>query len=120
MQSRILLQVTAPALVTAVLLIGASVGSTWSIHRLQANLGNILSENVASVQASVQLQNSMRQLRYRSLLYLVRPGADILHEIEEAEGHFNEALELARGSCNTPEEDECLARIEAGYSQYQE
>ena len=73
MKTRFLLQLTAPALLTGLVLIGTSLGSAWSIHRLQVNLTTILSESVASVQASSDLENRMRQLRYHSFLYMIRP-----------------------------------------------
>lgn len=120
MQTRILLQVTAPAIAIAVLMIGVSAGSAWSIHRLQTNLTSILAESVTSVKASGDLQNSLRRLRYRSLLYLIHPTPDILAEIADAERDFHEAFEQAREACTTPQEEACLDRIETGFSAYLE
>src|SRR5262245_53676357 len=91
MTPRILLRVTAPALLVGLVLVALSLGSAWSIHRLQGNLGSILTTNVASVQASLDLQNSLRKLRYQSLLYLVHPTPEVMAEVEAGESGFREA-----------------------------
>src|SRR5262245_43720958 len=119
MKSRILLQVTAPALLTGLILIGTSLGSAWSIHRLQSNLASILSENVSSVQASNDLENRMRQLRYHSFLYMVQPDDSLLSQIELDERNFQDAFARAEDAGNTPDEAGYLRKIAAGYDQYQ-
>lgn len=119
MKHKILLQVAAPAIILGLLLVGTSLVSAWSIHRLQGNLASILRENVSSVQASLDLENSTRQMRYHSLLYLIRPTAEGLVQIEEDEARFEGAFELAQVSANTPEEEALLRKIHAGFATYQ-
>ncbi len=120
MKHKILLQVAAPAILTGLVLVGAGLGGAWSIHRLQANLGSILRENVASAQASLDLENSMRQLRYHSLLYLLRPSDDSLAQIEADEARFAEAFARAVESANTPDEEALVQRIGSGFAGYKE
>lgn len=120
MTPRIFLRVTAPALLVGLVLVGLSVGSAWSIHRLQRNLSYILRSNVASIQASLDLQNSLRKLRHQSLLYLVHPTPDVMAGADEGESEFREALQRARDCAETPQERACVARIEAGFRQYEE
>jgi signal transduction histidine kinase len=119
MKSRILLQVAAPALLTGLVLIGVSIGSAWSIHRLQANLTSILSESVASVQASSDLENRIRQLRYHSFLYMVRPDDELLAEIALDERNFQDAFARAEAAASTSEETAYLKKIASGFDHYQ-
>jgi signal transduction histidine kinase len=120
MNRKILLQVTAPALLTGLLLVGTCLIGAWSIHRLQSNLASILSENVASLQAASALENQMRQLRYHSLYYLLHPNKAWLTQIETDERLFQEALERAREAARGPEQHKYLKEIETGYVQYHE
>ncbi len=118
MRRKILFQVAAPAVVVGLLLVGTCVVGAWSIQRLQTNLNRILSRNVASAQAALELENTMRRLRYHSLLYLTGPTDEGLRTIQEQEQAFDQALARAREAAHTPREREYLEQIEAGYQQY--
>src|SRR5262249_2951200 len=80
---------------------------------------DILSENVTGLQAAQELEIRVRQLRFRSLLYLMDPSQARVAPIEEAERSFEQALAVARQSALTPEEQECVRTIQSGYEQYQ-
>src|SRR5258708_7617383 len=69
MSRRILIQVTAPAVLIGLILLGASLASVWSINRLQRNLAGILTGNVASLEAAQELEIKLRQLRFHSFVY---------------------------------------------------
>ncbi len=118
MNRRILIQVTTPAVVIGLLLLGACLASAWYINRLQTSMARLLSQNVASVRAAHQLEMSLRQLRFHAFLYLVDPRPDRLGLIEEDQQAFEEGLQLAREASTTPEEGERLEQIEAGYGRY--
>jgi signal transduction histidine kinase len=118
MNRKILFQVTAPALLPGLLLVGTCLLSAYSIHRLHSNLSSILSENVTSLQAALDLENSMRQLRYHSFLYLMKPTAASLRQIQQDEQGFQQALERAQTSANTETEQEHVRQIEAGFTRY--
>ena len=120
MNRRLFVQVAAPALLTGLVLIGTSAGSAWSIHRLQRNLGAILSDHVASVEASLDLENSMRQLRYHSLLYLNRPSRKGLEQIENDEAAFQLAFARADEAAVTDVERDFIRRIGTGYRHYEQ
>ena len=120
MNPKILLRVTAPAVLIGVLLLGACLASVAYISRLQANLTDILSRNVASLQAAQELEIRVRQLRHHNLLYLMDPKPDDLATIDTDQQQFKEALEVARGASNTDEERACVRAIEAGYQQYEQ
>jgi signal transduction histidine kinase len=120
MNRKILFQVTAPAILIGLLLAGTCLVSAWSIQRLQRNLSSILSQNVASLEAALELENKLRQLRYHSLLYLTKPTAPGLAEIKADEKDFEHALHQAQQAANTPEEVEYVRAIARGYEQYRD
>ncbi len=120
MHRKLLLQVTAPALLSGLLLVGACAVSAYSIHRLQGNLARILSQNVASAQASLDLENQMRRLRFHTLLYLTRPAGDTLRQIDQDERALAEALERVKQAASTPREHDLLAEIDSGFGRYRD
>src|SRR5206468_3705790 len=83
MNRRILIQLTAPTVLIGVVLFGACLASVWSINRLQANLAQILSENVASLEAAQSLEIQLRQLRFHSFLLVIDPNAQRRQLVEE-------------------------------------
>ena len=119
MNRRLLLQVTAPALVIGLLLFGACLAGVWSVTHLQSNTSQILSQDVASLQAAWNLENRLRQLRFQSLLYAGSPTEERWASVEEAERAFEAALHHARAVAHADDERELLQRIELGYDLYQ-
>lgn len=120
MNRRILIQVTAPAVLIGLLLFVTCAASAWYIDRLQTNLSRILSRNVNSLQAAQELEIRLRQLRFHCFLYLIDPTPERLKPMEEDHQHFEETLESVRTSTHSPEEQAHVEAIEAGYQKYQE
>jgi signal transduction histidine kinase len=118
MNHKILIRVTAPAVLIGLLVLGACVAGAWYINRLQANLANILSQNVNSLQGAQELEIRVRQLRFHTLLYLMEPTAKRLQRVADDHEHFEDALESVRKTANTPEEQQCVATIASAYKQY--
>jgi two-component system, NtrC family, sensor histidine kinase HydH len=116
---KLLLRVTAPAVVIGLLLFAACLISVFYVTRLQANMTDILSRNVASLQAAQELEIRVRQLRFHNLLYLMEPNPAELDLIETDQRHFEAALETARQASHTPEEKKWVQAIEKGYRRYQ-
>jgi two-component system sensor histidine kinase HydH len=121
MNRRILIQVTTPALVIGLLLFGACLASAWIIQRLQTNITNILSRNVASLEAARELEILLRELRFHCFVYLIDPGANknVNPEIERINRAFDKALMNLERSVNTPEEYQDVQAIKKGYALYQ-
>ena len=117
MSRKIVLQVTAPAILIGLATVGVCVASLWSIHRLQANLNSILKGNVTSLEAASELEVKLRQLRFYTFLYVMDPTPARERQIAETEEGFEAALEVARES-SRPEDAELVAQIEAGFRQY--
>ena len=120
MSHKILLRVTAPAVVIGLLLFAACLASVGYISHLQANLDAILSQNVASLQAALELEIRVRQLRHHNLLYLMDPAAGDLDVIATDEQQFERALDDARRASQTEEERATIRAIDDGYKQYQQ
>jgi signal transduction histidine kinase len=116
MNRRILIQVTTPALVIGLLLLAACLVSAWYIDHLQRKLNAIRSKNVASLRAALELEMSVRQLRYHDFLYLGDPSRSRLEKIEQDHEKFRTALERAKES--SPNELEYVKQIEAAYRLY--
>jgi signal transduction histidine kinase len=118
MNRRILLQVTAPAILIGLLLFGTCLVAVWYINRSQANLANIVSQNVRSLKAAEELEIRVRQLRHYNFLYLMDPQPQRLEPVELAHKHFEEALQVVQEVAYTPEEKGLVRRIQQGYKQY--
>ena len=116
---KILLRVTGPAVVIGLLLFAACLVSVFYVTRLQANMTDILSRNVASLQAAQELEIRVRQLRFHNLLFLMEPSPDELDLIETDQRQFEESLATARQASHTPEEKHWVSEIEEGYRRYQ-
>ncbi len=120
MNRHILIPVTVPALLIALLLCGTCLVSAWYIHRLQRDMTALLSEDVTGLQAAQELEIRVRQLRFHCFVYLTDPRPDRLARVDEDHQHFEEALRVARQSPGTPGEQACVQAIEAGYRQYRD
>lgn len=118
MNHSLLLRVTAPAVLVGLILSAACLAGVGYINRLQRNLADILTQNVTSLQAAQELEISVRQLRFRSLLFLSDPTAQRTEPIDTAQQRFEESLEVARSASSSLEEERCLGSIEAGYQRF--
>jgi signal transduction histidine kinase len=120
MNHSMFLRVIAPAVILGVLLLGACIAGLYYVQRLRNDIANILSQNVASLQAAQELEISVRQLRFHDLLYLMDPTPARLQEIAGDRARFQRALEIARDASRTAEEQESVRAIEDGYRRYEE
>jgi signal transduction histidine kinase len=117
MSRKIVMQVTAPAVLIGLVTVGICLASLWSIHRLQANLNSILAGNVTSLEAAAELEVKLRQLRFHTFLYVMDPTAARERQISEAEQGFEAALAVAKQS-SRPEDTALVAQIEDGFRRY--
>jgi signal transduction histidine kinase len=125
MDRRILIQVTAPAVLIGFLLFGTCVVSAWMVNHLQTNLSNILSENVTSLDAAQDLETSVHRLHFHCYRYLVDPDRAMVDQevpaaIERDKEAFQAALVRAEYSASTSEEKDYVRQIKEGYRQYQQ
>jgi two-component system sensor histidine kinase HydH len=118
MYPKLLIRVTAPALVIGLILLGACLAGAWYINDLQSNLAGVISKNVRSLQAAQELEIRVRQLRHHTLLYLIDPDPDLLRSIATDQENFESALAVARDTATTDEERTCVLKIKDEYEQY--
>jgi signal transduction histidine kinase len=118
MNRRILIQVTTPALLIGLLLLAACLAGAWSINRLQSNLDKIRSESATRLRAALDLEMSVRQLRYHDLLYLGDPQPSRMPPIYEDQKNFKDALTKAQKPPLSPDELDCVRQIDKAYQLY--
>jgi two-component system, NtrC family, sensor histidine kinase HydH len=118
MNRKFILRFTIPSLVIGLAFFVACLVSIRYIHRLQTNLTNVLSENVASLQAAQELEIRVRQLRFHTLLYLLDPKDEKLGPVEEDQSFFEQSLEVARHVSLTDDEKVQIQAIEQSYKAY--
>lgn len=118
MNRRILIQVSAPAVLLGLLLFAACLLSAWYANRLQAGLNEILNSNIASLEASQQLEVNLHQLRFHSFLYLVDPDPELLGKIHEDESLFEDWLHRAAAVGQSEEEEQAIVAIGQAYDDY--
>src|SRR5262249_22832870 len=115
---KLLIRVTAPAVAIGLLLLGTCAAGVAYINRLQKNLTNILSQNVASLQAAQELEIRVRQLRFHNLPYFLHPTPSRLAPTEADQEHSEEAMVAARESATTGEQRDLVRLIEDRYQKY--
>src|SRR6185437_11851637 len=106
-------------------LFGACLISAWSINHSQTGLSNILSSNVASMEAAQELEINLRKLRFHAFRYLLDPqqarrDPALLAELSADDLAFRRALREAENVAYTDEERTYVAEIHAAYQHYQE
>lgn len=118
MNRKLLVQVSAPAVLIGLALTATCLMSAWHVNRLQTNLTEILSSNVTSMQAAQQLEISARQLRFHCFLYLIDPSPTLLTDIEGDQKNLEFWLERAGSVAYTPAEQTQISEIRSGYDRY--
>src|SRR5260370_42595043 len=104
MTPKLLLRVTAPALLIGLILLGACLAGAWHINRLQTKIAGLISRNVSSLQAPQELEIRVRQLRHHTLLYLVDPERALLQSVGADHRHFDDDLNIARERATTDDQ----------------
>jgi signal transduction histidine kinase len=123
MNRRVFIQIALPGLIVGAILLGTCVVSAWYINRLQANLSQVLSREVMSLEAAQELEIAVRQLRYHCFLYLTDPRPqrlekkEWLDKIDVDQQGFEKAMDMARSKAG-PSEEKVIADIEVGYNRY--
>jgi signal transduction histidine kinase len=127
MNRRLLLQVSAPAVIIGLLLFGTCLFGIWYTNRLQDDLHRVVQRNVQSFKAAQELEIRVRQLRYHNFLYLLDPKRADLHrsEIDSDHARFEQALrqvkDLVRQAKDAGYKSKATTyvdEIETAYQQY--
>jgi two-component system, NtrC family, sensor histidine kinase HydH len=113
-------QVTMPALLVALAMLGTSLLGIRSINQLQADRDKIILEHGRSLQDAQDLETNLRRLRLHSFLYVMDMSADRWSRVEHDQEEFEKALERVRQQETSPEKQQVIEAIEAGYVEYRE
>jgi signal transduction histidine kinase len=120
MNRKLLLQVTAPAVIIGLVLFAVCVAGVWFTVRSQRNLTDLLSQEVASMQAAQELEIRVRQLRFRDFLNRIDSAHAEKGPLDEAHRSFEKGLEKARQAAHNERQRQAVADIAAGYNRYRE
>jgi signal transduction histidine kinase len=115
-----MLQVATPAVFVGLVLLGACLISAWYMNRLQTNMTHILTDNVASLRASQQMEISLRQLRFHCFLYLIDPDSSLEEDIRHDHARFEFWLKRGEQAAFTDGERAYLKSVRDGYQRYRE
>jgi two-component system, NtrC family, sensor histidine kinase HydH len=111
-------QVTMPALLVALAMLGTSLLGIRSINRLQADRDKIISEHGRSLRDAQDLETELRRLRFHSFLYVMDMTPDRWGKVEHDQSEFEQILSRVRERNTAPEKQQVIAAIESGYLQY--
>lgn len=117
---RVVLQVTMPALLVALAMLGTGLLGIRSINHLQADRDKIVSEHVRSLQDAQDLETELRHLRFHSYLYVMDMTPPRWAKVEKDLREFEQILGTIRDRAETPEEKKVVREIESGYTLYRE
>src|SRR5262249_38440433 len=117
---QVVFQVTMPALLVALTMLGTSLLGIRSINHLQADRDKIVSEHVRSLQAAQDLETEMRHIRFHSFLYVMDMSPPRWAKVERDQKAFQRVLDAIRGRAASPEEQQVIRAIEDGYLRYRQ
>ncbi|HEX4609171.1 MAG TPA: ATP-binding protein [Urbifossiella sp.] len=117
---QVLFQVTMPALLVALAMLGTSLLGIRSINHLQADQDKIVSEHVRSLQAAQDLETELRHIRFHSFIYVMDPIGSRWDKVARDQTAFERLLGEIRDRAGSDEERRVIAAIEAGYNRYQQ
>jgi two-component system, NtrC family, sensor histidine kinase HydH len=120
MSQKLFLRVSGPPVLIGLLLFIACLVGVWYTSRLQRDMAKLISQEVTSQQAALELEIRIRQLRFHSFLNLVDPSNARDEPILRVQREVENALERARQATHNPKELAYIREIRAGFQRYQE
>jgi signal transduction histidine kinase len=117
---QVVFQVTMPALLVALTMLGTSLLGIRSINHLQADRDKIVSEHVRSLQAAQDLETYMRHIRYHSFVFIMDMTPERWAKVERDQTNFETTLGQLRERAASDDERRVIEAIEAGYQAYRQ
>jgi len=111
-------RVTSPAILIGLLLFGTCLAGIWSINQLRSTRDQIVSRNVRALEAALELELRLRQLRLHTFLYVMGPIPRRQRLVAQDHREVEEAIGRVQQASNLPGEAPVVAAIEAGYQRY--
>ncbi len=115
---RIMVQVTAPAVLIGLALTVASLVCVRYVNRMQTHLAAILAENVTSMRSAQQMEIKACQLRFHDFLLLTDPDPVWRQKVQSDCQAFEEWLARAEQTAFTPPEKVQVKEIREWYDRY--
>jgi signal transduction histidine kinase len=117
---QVLFQVTMPALLVALAMLGTSFLGIRSINHLQADQDKIVSEHVRSLEAAQDLETELRHIRFHSFVYVMDMTEARWAKVARDQAAFERILGEMRARAGADEEQlKVLDEIRGGYDKYQ-
>lgn len=113
-----LIQLALPAIGTSILLSVVCVLSIWLLNRLQSDRQRQLAKDVASLEAALKIQLSLRHVRFHALIYIVDPTEARKAVLDHDHEQLEEAMDMAIAAVDEEQEMELIDRVRAGYAAY--
>jgi signal transduction histidine kinase len=116
---QVLFQVTMPALLVGLAMLGTSFLGIRSINHLQADQDKIVSEHVRSLEAAQDLETELRHIRFHSFVYVMDMTPDRWAKVARDQAAFERVLGEIRSRAGADgEQKKVLDEIETGYTKY--
>jgi signal transduction histidine kinase len=120
MNRKLLVQVTAPTMVIALVLFAVCLLGVWYTLRSHRNQSRLLSQEIATMQAAEELEVRVRQLRFRHLANLVSPGEHWPQQISIASNELEKALARVTEVAKSPREQLAVEAVTQSYQRYKQ
>jgi signal transduction histidine kinase len=111
-------QVTMPALLVALAMLGTSLLGIRSINHLQADRDKIVSEHTERLQMAQDLETYVRRIRFHSFVYVMDMTPDRWGKVAADQKDFETMLGKFLASPGGEEEQRLIRQINEGYDQY--
>lgn len=96
------------------------LAGSWYINRLQADLARVIREDAAGMQAAVNLQVQLRNLRVHSLVLVADRANDRLEVVRDDLARVDAALAAVDQTATHPGDAQLADRIKKDYARYHE
>src|SRR5258708_15715681 len=118
MNTRLILRMTAPVLLTSFLLLAVGVGAAWYVHRLEKSVSEDILINVSSVRAAEELEIDVREIRTQLDHYLLTGDRKYLDAIPMFRVETDRWLTEAERWSTTEHEKELTGRARQGHERF--
>lgn len=108
------------SLILMALVMAGGILTISYIYRIQDANNLIIKENVKSVKAANELEIALYHMRMISLNYVIDKDTAWIRQLRQRENEFLYALDKAKLSANTLEEDNILRQISALFSNFEQ
>ena len=118
MTSRLMMRMTAPVVVTSMLLLVVGVGAAWYVHHLQHRVSGELKANVSSLRAAEELVIALHEIRTLLEQFLLTGDRKYLHEVPKLRDKTDQWLAEAERWGTGSSEQEMMSRARRGHGQF--